>query len=156
MQIRIKPHHQKLNDEAFLLPKAEKYLILKKRKQQGTKMRIFCFSVVLGIAIVTWTSSFAGVRFLVNGPETQYNDSFRDEDSSSNYQASRSEITKCENAGYIYKSCDRGMILRKRCPYHSSYYAECCPEDYRYSPQDCYQMNKTTSTYTCGGFYACY
>lgn len=119
-------------------------------------MRILCFSVFLGAITMITPSSYAGVRFLVNGPETQYSDTFKDDAPSNNYQASRSEITKCENAGYRYKRCKPGMILRKKCPYHSSYYAECCPEDYKYSPQDCYQMNKTTSTYTCGGFYACY
>lgn len=97
----------------------------------------------------------AGVRFLVQDPETQYNDIF-----SNNHAGPAKEkppvLNKCEEAGYIYTRCSNGMVLRGRCPYSTMYYADCCPEDYKYTAAQCRAMGKETSTYSCTGLYACY
>ncbi len=111
--------------------------------------------LILLPAILIASTAVAGVRFLVQDAETQYNDVFSDTHAGPKTD-SQPFLSKCEEEGYRYTACSNGMILRGRCPYNSMYYADCCPEDYKYTAAQCRAMGKETSTYSCAGLYACY
>lgn len=101
-------------------------------------------------------TAYAKVRFIVDGPETQYNDVMIDYNDNHRGNIPAQAPNKCEETGYTKTRCDTGMILRGQCPSSSYYYSDCCPEEYKYSTSDCHNQGKTTSTYSCAGYYACY
>lgn len=115
------------------------------------------FFLSLTACVLLCHSLQAKVRFIMEKPDSDYGSSFSNSDSSSNNNYDSNPImNRCEEAGYTKIHCDVGMVLRNPCPYISGYYADCCPEDYRYSANECRRQGKTTSTYSCAGYYACY
>lgn len=63
--------------------------------------------------------------------------------------------TRCGSEGYTYSKCSNGFFLADPCPYDYSFYANCCPDNYRYTAEECRAQGKTLGTYSCGGFYKC-
>lgn len=61
----------------------------------------------------------------------------------------------CRAEGYTYKGCTDGMLPANPCPYDSNFYANCCPDTYRYTAAECQAMGKGIGPYSCGGFYKC-
>jgi len=92
------------------------------------------------------TQSFAGVTFL---PAT---DGAVGSGSSSGYTSSEQ---RCRSQGYTRTSCGAGQILVGECPYDSSYFQSCCPEEYRFTKEECLEAGLHYSESNCAGFYKC-
>lgn len=90
----------------------------------------------------------ADIRFIMDTPASSQYDS-----EEKNYNLDKQ--TLCTQNGYTKTSCSEGFILADVCPYLSNYFATCCPEEYRYTQEQCQAQNKNIGPYTCGGYYKC-
>ena len=52
------------------------------------------------------------------------------------------EKNTCADEGYKIITCEDGFYPSTPCPYNPYYYKECCPNDYIYSAQDCYDQKR--------------
>lgn len=92
--------------------------------------------------------ALADIRFIMDTPASpQYNSQDK------NYDLDKQSL--CIENGYNKTSCSEGFILAEVCPYLSTYFANCCPEEYRYTKEECQSQNKTAGPYNCGGYYKC-
>lgn len=108
------------------------------------------------ISMIYTLPALADVRFIV-----QKGESYNGARELNTYTAGPAdhdmeEKNTCADEGYKIITCEDGFYPSTPCPYNPYYYKECCPNDYIYSAQDCYDQKKTPSTYSCGGYYACY
>ncbi len=62
---------------------------------------------------------------------------------------------RCRNQGYTLTSCGAGQILVGECPYDHSYFRNCCPEEYRFTKEECLEAGLYYSQSNCAGFYKC-
>lgn len=99
----------------------------------------------------------ADVRFITETENTAEYKRFQKLNQSSpsveNYTLDNAQ--RCNAEGYTYTSCASDMLLADPCPYDSSYYANCCPDTYRYTASECQAMGKDPGVYSCGGYYKC-
>ena len=110
---------------------------------------------LLACLIFCGFDSHAGVRFIVEDGESYYNDNwYGGTPTHSRLYGGRGN--SCADQGYTITHCDSGFYPANPCPDNLNYYKDCCPEEYIYSIDECYTMNKTPSSFSCGGKYACY
>lgn len=118
----------------------------------------------IGLLVCAFNSQ-AGVRFIVEDGESYYNDNWYEdtpsriphyEDTPTQAQRYGGRGTNCAEKGYSITHCSDGFYPANPCPDNLNYYKDCCPEEYIYSIDECYTMNKTPSSFSCGGKYACY
>lgn len=128
---------------------------------QSSNLRLFkvkdmkIYLILIASLIVTRPAA-ADVQFIVKKGES-YNGARTLEGYESIHKAApATESNSCENEGYKILTCEEGFYPVTPCPYNPYYYKECCPEEYKYTPQECYDQKKSPSTYNCGGYYACY
>lgn len=95
-------------------------------------------------------SSKADVRFVIDKGATfsgeRGSDSF--------YNINSQKNNPCEEEGYTITSCPTGFIGAYPCPYNSSYFQSCCPDEYIFTAEECTSMGKETGA-SCGGKYSC-
>lgn len=108
------------------------------------KIKFICLvsALVLGLS----SAVNAGVTFLPAASSSV---------GSTGHSSAQSSDQKCISAGYSRTSCAKGQILSEQCPYNSSYYKRCCPEDYRYTKEECTRAGLRPSARKCGGLYSC-
>ena len=113
--------------------------------KQMKKIKFMCLvsALVLGISGV----ANAGVTFLPAAGGSV--------GSSGKPSAAQTSEQKCKSAGYSRTSCGNGQILADQCPYNRSYYKSCCPEDYRFTKEECTRAGLRYSSNSCGGLYRC-
>lgn len=109
------------------------------------KINVICLAAALMLGFATIAE--AGVTFL---PATGGSVG-----SSNKGNASQSSDQKCISEGYSRTSCGNGQILADQCPYNRSYYKSCCPEDYRFTKEECTRAGLRYSSNSCGGLYRC-
>lgn len=110
------------------------------------KVKLICLvsALILGIS----GSALAGVTFLPAAGGGV--------GSSSKSSTSQSSDQKCLNEGYSRTSCGNGQVLTKQCPYNNNYYKSCCPEEYKFTKDECTNAGLRYSSNSCGDLYRCY
>lgn len=62
---------------------------------------------------------------------------------------------QCQNSGFTLQKCPAGYVPVFACPQNNNYFRDCCPQGYRYTESNCYEMGLVPSIETCLGFHAC-
>lgn len=127
---------------------------IKKTDRKSNMKKLLLLTSLICFFYTTETS--AGIRFIMDTnagikDSNKTNDSYQSD--TENYDAVNTD--SCLAEGYNKTSCEAGFFPADPCPYNSGYYANCCPEEYKYTKQDCISQNKTFSTFSCGGYYKC-
>ncbi len=111
---------------------------------------------VIFISLLTLAnSSQAGIRSIIETPNSSENSS---EDTSDNYSyddLNYDTPQDCPQAGYTRHGCPAGYRPIGECPYESGYYMGCCQPQYQYRPEDCVAAGMKPSATNCHGYYAC-
>ena len=97
----------------------------------------------------------AGVTFIVDSPQH----STRNQGNSTNYTSptmpTQSPETICRSKGYNREGCPSGLYGLKPCPENGSFYQYCCPNENKYTPEQCIQQGMVAFGGGCHGLYAC-
>lgn len=108
--------------------------------RKTTTMAIFAATLFLSF------ECFAGVRFIVDSaPHTAR---------TKTKHTSQPVVNECKTGGYLKTSCPDGEQGVEVCPSNGNYFKYCCPAEYMYSKQDCYDMGARPGR-SCHGYYTC-
>ncbi len=108
--------------------------------------------LIITFCFLHYSSAEAGIRFImdtdaaIRGGDSSLSGSIPDNTESKE---------QCIEQGYNKTSCSEGFFLADSCPYAPEYYANCCPDEYKYTREECISQNKPIGTYSCGGYYKC-
>ncbi len=119
-------------------------------------MKKLIFLTVISLFLYHPTTN-AGIRFIMDTDAgiSGGSNSKKTTDSYQNDNYNTDGKSLCLAEGYSKTSCEEGFFPADPCPHSFGYYANCCPEEYKYTKQDCISQNKTFSTFSCGGYYKC-
>lgn len=125
------------------------------------KQTILC----LFLLSIMMTSAQAGIRFIANDSASSSGSSSGTSGSGSGqggikptYREPTFEIDyakQCRQAGFVHQSCESGYRPIGECPYMNGYYMGCCPNQYKYTAEQCIAARMKPSANACMGYYYC-
>lgn len=112
---------------------------------------VFCllFAASAGAAVRPLISGSGGKSSSKN-PAPQYQPAFQ-----SNGFQNTNVTQRCYESGFTMQKCPDGYVGVLPCPLDNKYFKDCCPQDYRFTRRDCFEMGLEPSEETCLGFHAC-
>ena len=122
-------------------------------------MKKITLLVIFALAFMS-AECLAGVTFIVDSPQH----ASRNSGGSSHYTPGytppvtppvQTNETICRSKGYNRNSCPSGQYGVLTCPEDSSYYKYCCPNENRYTFEECQQQGMGVAGAGCHGLYAC-
>lgn len=101
--------------------------------------------------IIFATNTYAGVRPIVDSvtPHSIHSEL----KAPKNNQKNKEKL--CKKHGYTKNKCPEQKIPVGMCPFDHSYFAQCCPSNYKYIKAECYKQKLIPSVNSCFGFHAC-
>lgn len=124
--------------------------------------------LVLFILMASSTASEAGIRFIANDSASSAGSSSGSGTSSGSgsgsggirptYREPTFEINyaqQCNQAGFTYQTCPDGYRPIGECPYANGFYMGCCPNQYKYTAEQCIASRMKPSQNSCMGYYYC-
>ncbi len=126
--------------------------------------------VVLFFLMVSSTASEAGIRFIANDSSSSAGSSSGLQNNSGSgtgsgsggirptYREPTFEVNyaqQCKQAGFTYQKCPEGYRPIGECPYSSGFYMGCCPNQYKYTAEQCIAARMRPSQSSCMGYYYC-
>ena len=109
--------------------------------------KFILFVILLSCSV----SANAAVRALGGNFETENNI----KDTPSVNLSIRDASQECPANGFKLTRCEANEIAAYPCPFSSSYFRICCPQEYKYSQKHCLENDMEPSANSCGGFFAC-
>lgn len=111
------------------------------------------------------SNSFAGVRALGGEDDSglKYNHRPTSVNSDSNNIGtapivnleSTNTSQSCIDSGFTMEKCPANYIPVYPCPLNNRYFRDCCPQEYRFSANNCYEKGMIPSVESCLGFHSC-